>query len=150
MRLAPKENFRCPFKYQGQYYDSEVELCYNRFRYYHSETGRYISQDPIGFLSGEPNFFAYVSDTNAWVDVLGLNGSKAYANARKMTDKEIERFFGDEEWHKNGAKSDYLGKFEKKMKGDTNADLYINKDTNDIYLKTNRKEIWIDTGDKLE
>ena len=95
------------------------------------------------------NVFAYVSDTNAWVDVLGLEGS-IYANARKMTDKEIERFFGDEEWHKNGAKSDYLGKFEKKMKGDTNADLYINKDTNDIYLKTNRKEIWIDTGDKLE
>ena len=72
MRLAPKENFRCPFKYQGQYYDSEVELCYNRFRYYHPETGRYISEDPIRFLSGEPNFFAYVSDTNAWVDLLGL------------------------------------------------------------------------------
>ena len=67
-----KENFRCPFKYQGQYYDSEVELCYNRFRYYHPETGRYISEDPIGFLSGEPNFFAYVGDTNAWVDLLGL------------------------------------------------------------------------------
>ena len=62
-----KENFRCP------YYDPEIELCYNRFRYYHPETGRYISQDPIGFLSGEPNFFAYVSDTNAWVDVLGLD-----------------------------------------------------------------------------
>ena len=72
MRLAPKENFRCPFKYQGQYYDSEVELCFNRFRYYHPETGRYISEDPIGFLSGEPNFFAYVSDTNAWVDIWGL------------------------------------------------------------------------------
>ena len=72
MRLAPKENFRCPFKYQGQDYDSEVELCYNRFRYYHPETGRYISEDPIGFLSGEPNFFAYVSDTNAWVDLLEL------------------------------------------------------------------------------
>ena len=67
-----------------------------------------------------------------------------------MTDKEIERFFGDEEWHKNGAKSDYLGNFAKKMKGDNNADFYINNDTNDIYLKTNRKEIWIDTGDKLE
>ncbi|WP_369011044.1 RHS repeat domain-containing protein, partial [uncultured Capnocytophaga sp.] len=25
-----KENFRCPFKYQGQYYDPEIELCYNR------------------------------------------------------------------------------------------------------------------------
>ena len=75
MRLAPKENFRCPFKYQGQYYDSEVELCYNRFRYYHPETGRYISQDPIGFLSGEPNFFAYVGDTNAWVDIFGLSST---------------------------------------------------------------------------
>ena len=73
-----KENFRCPFKYQGQYYDSEVELCYNRFRYYHPETGRYISEDPIGFLSGEPNFFAYVSDSNAWVDLLGLDSENIY------------------------------------------------------------------------
>ena len=68
----------CPFKYQGQYYDSEVELCYNRFRYYHPETGRYISEDPIGFLSGEANFFAYVSDTNAWVDLLGLDSENIY------------------------------------------------------------------------
>ena len=133
-----KENFRCPFKYQGQYYDSEVELCYNRFRYYHPETGRYISEDPIGFLSGEANFFAYVSDTNAWLDLLGLGGS-IYANTRKMTDKEIAHFFGDEEWHDTNAKSDYLGNFKKKMKGDTNADFHINKDTNDIYLKTNKK-----------
>ena len=103
MRLAPKENFRCSFKYQGQYYDSEVELCYNRFRYYHPETGRYISEDPIRFLSGEANFFAYVSDTNVWVDVLELEGS-IYANTRKMTDKEIARFFDDEEWHKTKAK----------------------------------------------
>ena len=68
-----KENFRCPFKYQGQYYDPEIEFCYNRFRYYHPETGRYISEDPIAFISGEPNFFAYVSDTNTWVDLLGLS-----------------------------------------------------------------------------
>ena len=66
-----KENFRCPFKYQGQYYDSEVELCYNRFRYYQPETGRYISEDPIKILGGF-NVFAYVSDTNAWVDIWGL------------------------------------------------------------------------------
>ena len=144
-----KENFRCPFKYQGQYYDPEIELCYNRFRYYHPETGRYISEDPIGFLSGEANFFTYVSDTNAWVDLLGLEGS-TYANARKMTDEEIARFFGDEKWHDTKAKKKYLKIFEKEMKGDTNADFHINNDTNDIYLKTNEKEIWINTGDKLE
>ena len=77
-----KENFRCPFKYQGQYYDPEIELCYNRFRYYHPETGRYISEDPIGFLSGEPNFFAYVSDTNDEVDIFGL-APKNYTRKRK-------------------------------------------------------------------
>ena len=66
-----KENFRCPFKYQGQYYDSEVELCYNRFRYYHPEMGRYISEDPIKLLGGF-NVFAYVGDTNASMDILGL------------------------------------------------------------------------------
>ena len=27
------------------------------------------------------------------------------------------------------------------MKGDINADFYINNDTNDIYLRTNRKNI---------
>ena len=47
--------------------------------------------------------FAYVSDTNAWLDVLGLEGS-IYANAREMTDKEIARFFGDEEWHDTNEK----------------------------------------------
>ena len=81
-----KENFRCPFKYQGQYYDPEIELCYNRFRYYHPETGRYISEDPIKLLGGF-NVFAYVSDTNAWLDVLGLN-SKVYGekDGKKLED----------------------------------------------------------------
>ena len=37
-----------PFLYQGQYYDFETNLAYNRFRYYSPETGAYISQDPIG------------------------------------------------------------------------------------------------------
>ena len=82
-----KENFRCPFKYQGQYYDPEIELCYNRFRYYHPETGRYISEDPIGFLSGEPNFFAYVGDTNVLTDVFGL--SKNSYNRKKEVDRSL-------------------------------------------------------------
>ena len=57
-----------------------------------------------------------------------------------MTDKEIARFFGDEKWHKTKTKKNYLKIFEKEMKGDTNADFHINKDTNDIYLKTNEKK----------
>ena len=98
MRLAPKENFRCPFKYQGQYYDSEVELCYNRFRYYHPETGRYISEDPIKLLGGF-NVFAYVGDTNAWVDLLGLN-SKVYGEKDGKA-SQIKRLINDKRINPN-------------------------------------------------
>ncbi|WP_249031158.1 RHS repeat-associated core domain-containing protein [Prevotella pallens] len=41
-----------PFKYQGQYEDVETGLYYNRFHYYDSCAGNYISQNPI-WLSGE-------------------------------------------------------------------------------------------------
>ena len=43
-----------PFLYQGQYYDIEIKLAYNRFRYYSPESGMYISQDPIGLAGGNP------------------------------------------------------------------------------------------------
>ncbi|RPD43592.1 hypothetical protein DNI29_23400 [Hymenobacter sediminis] len=33
----------CPFRYQGQYDDTETGLYYNRFRYYDPEVGVYIS-----------------------------------------------------------------------------------------------------------
>ena len=62
----------CPFRYQGQYEDSETGLYYNRFRYYSPEEGMYISQDPIGLLGGN-NLYGYVSDTNYWVDTFGLD-----------------------------------------------------------------------------
>ncbi|WP_298823552.1 RHS repeat-associated core domain-containing protein [uncultured Capnocytophaga sp.] len=87
-----KENFRCPFKYQGQYYDPEIELCYNRFRYYHPETGRYISEDPIR-LAGGLAFYRYVMDCNGGVDVFGLNempkGGWNYHNMPKIEDYQL-------------------------------------------------------------
>ena len=60
-----------PFLYQGQYYDFETNLAYNRFRYYSPETGAYISQDPIGLMGGG-NLYSYVHDVNTWLDILGL------------------------------------------------------------------------------
>ena len=62
-----------PFLYQGQYYDFETELCYNRFRYYSPETGAYISQDPIRLNGNNPNLYAYVGNCNWWIDVFGLD-----------------------------------------------------------------------------
>ena len=63
----------CTFRYQGQYEDSETGLYYNRFRYYSPDEGMYISQDPIGLAGNNPTLYGYVSDTNMWVDILGLD-----------------------------------------------------------------------------
>jgi RHS repeat-associated protein len=62
----------CPFRYQGQYEDSETGLYYNRFRYYDPNIGSYISQDPIGLAGNNPTLYGYVKDPNTWTDVLGL------------------------------------------------------------------------------
>ena len=64
-----------PFLYQGQYYDFETKLAYNRFRYYSPETGAYISQDPIG-LWGGINLYSYTHDINSWIDKFGLRDFK--------------------------------------------------------------------------
>ena len=61
-----------PFLFQGQYYDRETSMAYNRFRYYRPDTGAYISQDPIGLAGGILNLYGYVDDTNTWIDILGL------------------------------------------------------------------------------
>ncbi|HED33686.1 MAG TPA: RHS repeat-associated core domain-containing protein, partial [Gammaproteobacteria bacterium] len=39
-------------RFQGQYFDEESGLHYNRHRYYNPDTGQFISQDPIGLLGG--------------------------------------------------------------------------------------------------
>ena len=87
------QNF-CPFLYQGQSLDNEIELAYNRFRYYDVEDGRYISQDPIGLLSEEFNFYAYVDDSNLYIDELGLYKS-AYRKRSKASVKKLRDRFNN-------------------------------------------------------
>ena len=82
-----------PFLYQGQYYDFETKLAYNRFRYYSPETGAYISQDPIGLAGGNPTLYGYVKDSNWWVDVFGLSrrgNAATRAHIEVVKDKFME------------------------------------------------------------
>lgn len=61
----------CPVRYQGQWYDDETGLHYNRYRYYDPEAGRFISQDPVGLLGGM-NVWTYADNTTGWIDPFGL------------------------------------------------------------------------------
>jgi RHS repeat-associated protein len=70
-----------PFRQLGQYEDVETSLYYNRFRYYSPETGLYLSQDPIGLMGCNPNFYGYVFNSNIEVDAFGLNSLPESASA---------------------------------------------------------------------
>ncbi|HMB91053.1 MAG TPA: RHS repeat-associated core domain-containing protein, partial [Rhodothermales bacterium] len=61
----------CPVRFQGQWYDAESGLYYNRYRYYDPSAARYISLDPIR-LAGGSNIYSYVFNPTMWIDPLGL------------------------------------------------------------------------------
>ncbi len=65
-------------RFQGQYFDVESGLYYNRFRYYDPDIGRFVSQDPIG-LKGGNNLYQYAPNPCGWIDPLGLAGNPATA-----------------------------------------------------------------------
>ena len=55
------------FGYTGKLFDETTRLQNNLNRWYDSSTGRWISQDPIGFAAGDANLYRYVGNgpTNA-------------------------------------------------------------------------------------
>ncbi len=61
------------YRWTGRETDTETGLQYNRGRYYDPAVGRWTSEDPLGFSSGDPNLNRYVQNnpTNA-VDPEGL------------------------------------------------------------------------------
>ena len=61
-----------PLRFQGQYFDTETGLHYNRHRYYNPCTGRFLTPDPIK-LAGGLNNYQYVPNPTGWVDPLGLS-----------------------------------------------------------------------------
>ncbi|VVQ23964.1 RHS repeat-associated core domain-containing protein [Pseudomonas fluorescens] len=71
LTLAGDDYLNQPLRFQGQYFDAESGLYYNRHRYYDPRLGRYMTPDPIK-LAGGLNQYQYVPNPTGWVDPLGL------------------------------------------------------------------------------
>ena len=65
-----------PIRFQGQHFDTETGLHYNRFRYYDPDMGMFTTRDPIGLMGGD-NVFAYAPNPTGWIDPLGLSAAVA-------------------------------------------------------------------------
>jgi RHS repeat-associated protein len=74
-QIEPPPVLEQPFRFQGQQFDEETGLYYNRFRYYDPCVGRFVSQDPIGLWGGN-NLFIYAPNPLGWDDPLGLAKKK--------------------------------------------------------------------------
>ncbi|WP_456022672.1 RHS repeat-associated core domain-containing protein [Pseudomonas protegens] len=74
LTLAGDDYLNQPLRFQGQYFDGESGLHYNRHRYYDPRLGRYLTPDPIK-LTGGLNQYQYVPNPTGWVDPLGLSSN---------------------------------------------------------------------------
>jgi RHS repeat-associated protein len=62
------------FRYAGREFDTESGL-FNRARYYGPSVGRFLSEDPLEFLGGDENLYAYVwNDPLQYIDPTGTWG----------------------------------------------------------------------------
>jgi RHS repeat-associated protein len=84
----------CPWRWPGQYEDEETGLYYNRFRYYDPETGRYLSQDPLG-LGGGLAAYGYAPDPWMFIDPLGLAFNPIYLANHELAEKMQEFMYRD-------------------------------------------------------
>jgi RHS repeat-associated protein len=77
-----------PFRYCGEYFDSETQEIYLRARYYNPETGRFGSEDPI---KHRLNWYVYCgNDPIEYVDPSGLSfWSSLWDTAKNTVNKVV-------------------------------------------------------------
>ncbi|MDR2168975.1 MAG: RHS repeat-associated core domain-containing protein [Planctomycetaceae bacterium] len=61
------------FAYTGKLFDKITDLQWNINRWYDSNAGKWISEDPIGFIANDFNFYRYVRNSSViLIDSTGL------------------------------------------------------------------------------
>lgn len=90
-----KNNIRFP----GQYYDVETGLNYNFYRYYDSEVGRYITNDPIDIDGGLNTYLYALNNSIRFIDSYGLfdptksfDPTKPYGGVCKKKHEDCKEF----------------------------------------------------------
>jgi RHS repeat-associated protein len=73
---------------QGQFFDEETGLHYNRYRYFDPSSGSFISQDPIGLVGGI-NPYRFAPNTLGWIDPLGLACGDAVRDLPSLKGKSV-------------------------------------------------------------
>jgi len=97
-----------PFRFTARDFDTETNLQFSRARYFDPNTGRFLSEDPIGF-SGGANFYSYVSNNLAyWIDPLGLREESPSNLAKRSGIDKIGRgLLGSQDYNFDKQKDNF-------------------------------------------
>ena len=104
-------SFDSRYSFTGREFDDESGLYYYRARYYSGAVGSFITQDPIGFDSGDKNIYRYVANSPLdRTDPLGLYGVTIAQNRRiKYNDNRGTHFTPDISQVRSAANSGKSG-----------------------------------------
>lgn len=83
-------DFYQPLRFPGHWWDPELGLHYNRFRYYSPWLGRYLQVDPIG-EGGGWNVYSYSHRPLLRVDIRGLDDCARSSEARDHPEDRPDR-----------------------------------------------------------
>ncbi|MCA9501056.1 MAG: hypothetical protein KC588_17820 [Nitrospira sp.] len=87
-RLNVFESVVQPYSYTGREFDGESGLYYYRARYLDAQTGRFLSEDPIGFDGGDSNLFNYLYNNPLNLeDPFGLRGGGKGGGGKSGSEK---------------------------------------------------------------
>jgi RHS repeat-associated protein len=135
-----KERSLITYRFAGQYFDVETELCYNRFRYYSSEEGQYISQDPIGLAGINPTMYGYVRNNNYQVDTFGLSSTVLNNALGGVTGDGMQahHLIPEEIWGRNQTFLDQIGIGRERDFASNGVLLH----DNEADARSNQKPVW--------
>ncbi len=86
---------RGDYAWTGREYDVETGLQYNRARWYDPTTGRWLTQDPLGFDAGDTNLYRYVNNAPTMaVDPSGLELLTTNVESAEKAKKILEKATG--------------------------------------------------------
>ena len=87
-QLMVAESVSQPYSYTGREYDQESGFYFYRARYFDANTGRFLSEDPIGLDGGDQNLYRYVSNRPLMLnDPFGLS-----PDCQEIGRGKVERF----------------------------------------------------------
>ena len=79
-RLSVVEAVAQPFTWKGREWIDTAQMYYNRARFYDPQLGRFVSEDPLGYDSGDTNLYSFGwSNPKNWNDPRGTSPAVEYA-----------------------------------------------------------------------